>query len=318
MKLKLTEGSELMFENAAEEPFCTTNRANSFSSDYFLLLLKEIDSFIADFEAAVGMNGAITRLGERLDEAISAGRTTVEVHLKNRYFSAFAIKSDTAYILMENYELIKMKDGLIRSNCFAYDFTVPRFMVTRPVHEDTHSHVHKTEYAELFAELVDKTRVLIEEKRPSSRTKIKKLPFELTAPIYVKEKEELLARKMQRFAINAFLKRYYERNPEWYGLLGVPLFLPPDPGVVEDIKRITNRKVTFKSGFLSTYRKTLGEYAGAIAQTENGIYEDARGYLRSRTEDLISAVQKCLEGDYSGLLTMERELVWRPGSGMKI
>ncbi|KAF5427467.1 hypothetical protein C5S39_13405, partial [Candidatus Methanophagaceae archaeon] len=73
-----------------------------------------------------------------------------------------------------------------------------------------------------------------------------------------------------------------------------------------------------KSGFLSTYRKTLGEYACAIAKTENGIYEDARGYLRSRTEDLVSAVQKCLEGDYSGLRTIERELVWRPGSGMKI
>jgi len=318
MKLRLTEESELMFEKSAEEPFYSINQANSFSSESFLLLLNEIDSFILEFEAAVGMNGAVTRIGERLNEAVSAERTTVEGHLKNRYFSEFEIKSDTAYILMENYELIKRKVGLIRSNCYAYDFTVPRFMVTRPVHEDTHSHVHKTEYAALFAELVDRTRPQIEEKQPSSGAKIKDLPMEFTAPIYVKENEELLARRMQRFAINAFLKRYYERNPEWYGLLGVPLFLPPDPGVVEEINRITNRKVTFKSGFLSTYRKTLGEYAGAIAKTETEIYDDARGYLRSRTEDLVSAVQKCLEGDYSGLRTMERELVWRPGSGMKI
>lgn len=187
MKLRLTEESELMFEKAAEEPFYSINQANSFSSESFLLLLNEIDSFILEFEAAVGMNEAVTRIGERLNEAVSAERTTVEGHLKNRYFSEFEIKSDTAYILMENYELIKRKVGLIRSNCYVYDFTVPRFMVTRPVHEDTHSHVHKTEYAALFAELVDRTRTQIEEKQPSSWAKIKDLPMEFTAPIYVKE-----------------------------------------------------------------------------------------------------------------------------------
>jgi hypothetical protein len=313
MKLRLTKESELTFEKAGEEPFCSINQANGISADSFLLLLKEIERFIPEFEKAIGMSGARSRIGERLNEAVNAGRTTVERHLKNSYFSEFEIRSDSAYILIENYEVSKTKVGLIRSKYRAYDLTVPRFMVTRPVHEDTHSHIHKTEYSALFSELVDITRRRIEEKRPSARRKIKKVPLEFTAPIYVKEKEEVLARRMQRYAINAFLKAYYEHDSEWYELLGVPLFLPPNPEVVEEIKRITKRKVEFKSGFLSIYRKILREYASAIAKSEEGFYEDARFYLRTRTEYLITLVKRCLEGDYSGLRTRERELVWRPG-----
>lgn len=318
MKLRLTDSSELTFEQAGEEPFYSINLANGISVESFLSLLKEVEGFIPEFESAIGMSGARALVGERLHEAVHAGRTTIERHLTNQYFSEFVITTDTAYILIENYELGKTRVGLIRSRYRAYDLTVLRFMVTRPVHEDTHSHIHKTGYSALFSELVDKTRRRIEEKRPSARIKIKRLPLELTAPIYLKEKEELTARRMQRFAINAFLKAYYERDPDWYSLLGVPLFLPPHPGVVEEIKRITRRDVDFKGGFLSTYRNILREYAGAIAASEERIYEDARLYLHSRTEYLINMVKKCLNGDYSDLKTREREIVWRPGCEMKI
>ncbi len=116
------------------------------------------------------------------------------------------------------------------------------------------------------------------------------VPLKFTAPIYIEEKEEMLARRMQRFALNAFLRKYYERDSERYGLLGVPLFLPPHSEVMEEIKRIT--------------------------KSEEAIYEAARDYLQSGTEDLINVRKKCLEGDYSGLRTREKELVWRPGAGM--
>lgn len=318
MKLKLTEESELAIEEAGEEPLYSINRANGVSTESFLALLKEIERFILEFETAIGMGGAQIWIGERLHEAVHAGRTTIERHLTNQYFSEFDIKSDIAHILTENYEMTKTRVGLLKRMYRAYDFTVPRFMVTRLVHEDTHSHIHKTEYSALFSELVDKTEGLIDNENPSARRKIKKLPLELTAPIYVKEKEEVVARKMQRFALNAFLKARYERDPDRYVLLGVPLFLPPDPEVVAEIKRITRGNVGFKSGFLSTYRKILDEYAGAIATSEERIYEDARLYIQSRTDYLVDIVQKCLAGDYSGLRTKERELVWQPGRGIKM
>ncbi len=318
MKLKLTKESELAIEKAGEEPFQSVNRANDISSESFLALLKEFESFIPEFETAIGLCGATTWIGERLHEAVHAGRTTIERHLTNQYFSEFEIKSDTTHILIENYEMAKTRVGILKRAYRAYDFTVLRFMLTRIVHEDTHSHIHKTDYSVLFAELVDKTGQRIDAEKPPARRKIKKLPLELTAPIYVKEKEEVVARKMQRFALNAFLKAHYERDPDWYVLLGVPLFLPPDPEVVAEIKRTTRGKVDFESGFLSTYRKILDEYAGAIATSEERIYEDARLYLQSRTDDLINLVKRCLEGDYSGLRTRERELVWKPDRGMKI
>lgn len=318
MKLKLTDESELTIEKADAEPFQSINRANGVSTESFLALLKEIESFIPEFETAIGMSGAQTWIGERLHEAVCAGRTTIERHLTNQYFSEFEIKSDTAHILIENYELAKTRVGLLKTCYRAYDFAVLRFMLTRLVHEDTHSHIHKTDYSLLFAELVDRTRRRIDAEKPSARVKIKKLPLELTAPIYVKEKEEVVARKMQRFALNAFLKAHYEHDPDRYGLLGVPLFLPPHPEVVAEIKRITRGKVDFKSGFLSTYKNILSEYAGAIATSEEGIYEDARLYLQSRTDYLVDIVQKCLDGDYRGLKTKERELVWKPNRGMKL
>jgi len=318
MKLKLTESSELTIEKAGEEPFHSINQENGISVESFLSLLKEIESFIPEFENAIEMHGATTWIGERLHEAVDAGRTTIERHLTNQYFSEFEIKSDTAHILIENYEMAKTRVGILKRAYHAYDFTVLRFMLTRRVHEDMHSHIHKTDYSALFSELVDKTEKRIEDKSPSARIKIKQLPLELTAPIYVKEKEELAARRMQRFALNAFLKTHYEHDPDWYVLLGVPLFLPPHPEVVEEIKRATKRDVDFKSGFLSTYSKILDEYAGAIATSGEDIYEDARLYLQSRTEDLINLVKRCLEGDYSGLRTRERELVWKPDRGMKI
>jgi hypothetical protein len=318
MKLKLTEESELAIEKAGEEPLYSINRANGVSTESFLALLKEIESFILEFETVIGMSGAQTWIGERLHEAVRAGRTTIERHLTNQYFSEFDIKSDTAHILIENCELTKTRVGLLKRMYHAYDFTVLRFMLTRLVHEDTHSHIHKTEYSALFSELVDKTGQRIDAERPPARRKIKKLPLELTAPIYVKEKEEVVARGMQRFALNAFLKARYEHDPDWYVLLGVPLFLPPHPEVAARIKRTTRGKADFKSGFLSTYGKILNEYVGAIATSEERIYENARLYLQSRTDYLISLVQKCLAGDYSGLRTRERELVWQPGRGIKM
>ncbi len=318
MTLQLTEESELAFEQADEEPFRSINRANAISTESFLTLFTEIERFIPAFETAIGMNGATAWIGERLHEAVRAGRTTIERHLSEQYFSEFDIRSDTAHILIENYETAKTRVGLLKAGYRAYNFTVLRFMTTRLIHEDTHSHIHKTDYSPLFSELVDRTKRRIDDERPAASAKIKELPLELTAPIYLKEKEEVVARKLQRFALNAFLKAYYKRDPDRYGLVGVPLFLPPHREVVDEIKRLTTGEVEFKSGFLSTYRNILSEYVGSIATREGGIIEDARLYLQSRTDDLINLVQQCLEGDYTGLRTREREFVWQPGCRRKM
>jgi hypothetical protein len=318
MKLQLTKDTKFAVETAAEEPFLSINRENGITKDAFLALLTEIDQFIPEFEAALGLSGAEAWIGERLHEAVLAGRTTVERHLTKQYFSEFDIRSDTAHILVENYETIKTRMGILNTGYRAYDFGVLRFLLTRMVHEDTHSHIHKTDYSALFAELVDRTKARIEAERPSARVKIKELPLDLTAPIYLKEREEVVARKLQRLAINAYLKAHYERDPERYELIGVPLFLPPHPVVVAELKRIAGGNVDFKNGFLSTYRGILSEYASAITTSEAGIYEEARVYLQSRTEELNTLAKRCVEGDYTGLKTIEREVVWKPGRGMKL
>jgi hypothetical protein len=315
MKLRVTKETELAFETAGEEPYCSSNRANGISTESFLVLFTDVERFISEFEAAIGMNGATVLIGERLHEAVHAGRGTIEQHLTKQYFSEFDIRSDTAHILIENYETAKTRVGLLKRVYCAYNFTVLRFLGTRLVHEDTHSHVHKTNYSALFSELVDRTKSRIDDERPAATAKIKELPLDLTAPIYLKEKEEVVARKLQRFALNAFLKANYARDPGWYGLVGVPLFLPPDPEVIEEIQRLTPGEVECRSGFLSTYRNILSEYVGSIATSEEGLIEEARLYLQSRTNDLIDLVQRCLEGDYTGLRTKEREFVWKPGCG---
>ncbi len=316
--LALTVESKRALEMADEDPFGYINHSNGISRDSYLSLLNEIEDYIPEFEDAVGMRGAKARIGERLAEAVNAGRTTVKAHLEMLYFSCFVIEEDMAYILIENYELTRIREWLIRMVYHAYNFTVLRFLLTRQVHEDTHSHVHKTDYSALFSELVDRTKERIEkeEEGPAAMRRIREVPLRFTAPIYIKEKEEILARRMQRFALNAFLRKYYERDSEWYGLLGVPLFLPPDSEVVEEIKGLTGSKAVFKNGFVTTYRKILGEYVGAITKSEAAIYEAAREYLHAGTEDLINVTKKCLEGDYSGLRIIEKEHVWRPGTGM--
>jgi hypothetical protein len=98
----------------------------------------------------------------------------------------------------------------------------------------------------------------------------------------------------------------------------VPLFLPPHPEVVAEIKWVTHGKVSFRSGFVSSYRTVLAEYVGAIASSKESIYESARRYLQSRTEALRAQAQQCVEGDYSGVKARECELIWRPGRGMKV
>ena len=165
-----------------------------------MTLLKEIELFIPEFENAVGLSGAATWIGERLDEAVHAGRTTVEHHLTNQYFSEFEIKSGIAHILIENYEMAKTRMGVLTRHYRAYYFTVLRFLLTRLAHEDTHAHIHKTEYSTLFAELTDLTRSAIEDKRPHARKKIRCLPLELTAPLYLKEKEELINQLQRKIA----------------------------------------------------------------------------------------------------------------------
>ncbi|MBN1454844.1 MAG: hypothetical protein JW945_01125 [Methanomicrobia archaeon] len=317
MKLDLTEEARDAIERADEEPFSAINTANGISPDAFISLLAELLQFILTFEEAIGMQGARSSVGERLHEALHAIRTTVEQHLENQYFSVYLIPTDTAYILMENYELERLRLRLTNSYR-GYNFTVLRFLLTRVVHEDTHAHLHRTDYKRLFAELVDRTQARLKDAQLPARVTLQEAPEDLTAPVYLKEREEVAARMMQRFALNAYLKAFYERDPARYGLLGVPLFLPPHPGVVAEIKRVMPGKVVFRSGFVSSYRTILAEYVGAIASSKEGIYESARRYLLSRTEALRAQAQQCVEGDYSGVKARECELVWRPGRGMKV
>lgn len=317
MRLDLTEEARDAIERAGEEPFSAINRANGISPEAFFSLLEELLWFIRTFEEAIGMQGARSSVGERLHEAIRSKRATVEQHLANQYFSLYLIPTDTAYILMENYELERLRLRLT-SSYHGYDFTVLRFLLTRMVHEDTHAHLHRTDYARLFAELVDRTQARLNEAQLPARLTLQEAPEDLTAPMFLKEREEVAARNMQRFALNAYLKAFYERDPARYGLLGVPLFLPPHPVVVAEIKRATHGMVAFRSGFVSSYRKVLAEYVGAIASSKDGIYESARRYLHSRTEALRVQAQQCVEGDYSGVKARECELVWRPGRGMRV
>jgi hypothetical protein len=317
MSLDLTEEARDAIERADEEPFSAINKANGISSEVFFTLLEELLRFIRTFEEAIGMQGARSSVGERLHEAIRAKRATVEQHLANQYFSVYMIPTDMAFVLVENYELERLRLRLT-SSYRGYDFTVLRFLLTRVVHEDTHAHIHRTDYARLFAELVDRTQARLKDAQLPARVTLQEAPEDLTAPMFLKEREEVAARNMQRFALNAYLKEFYERDPARYSLLGVPLFLPPHPKVVAEIKQATHGTVAFRSGFVSSYRNVLAEYVGAIASSKEGIYESARRYLQSRTEALRAQAQQCVEGDYSGVQARECELVWRPGRGMKV
>ncbi|HDS45032.1 MAG TPA: hypothetical protein ENN68_02880 [Methanomicrobia archaeon] len=317
MKLDLTADARDAIERAGEEPFSAINTANGISADAFCSLLDELLRFICTFEEAIGLQSARSSVGERLHEAIRAKRATVEQHLADQYFSLYLIPTDTAYILLENYELERLRLRLTRSYQ-GYNFTVLRFLLTRVAHEDTHAHLLRTDYARLFAELVDRTEARLKEAQLPPRVTLQEAPEDLTAPMFLKEREEVAARNMQRFALNAYLKEFYERDPARYGLLGVPLFLPPHPEVVAEMKRVTHGTVVFRSGFVSSYRRVLAEYVGAIASSKEGIHESARRYLHSRTKALIAQAQQCVEGDYSGVKARECERVWRPGRGMKV
>jgi hypothetical protein len=305
-------------EAASEEPYYRVNQSNGQSSEAFHSLLGELEQFVQAFELAIGLRGAGRWCGERLHEAVRAGRATVEQHLSGQYFSAYTLETDTAHILLENYELARVHAGLIKRAYQCYTFTVLRFLLTRLAHEDTHAHLFKTAYGDLFAELRDKSQRRHDEVKPSPREKIKRLPLELTAPLYLKEREELAARRMQRFALNAFLKEQYVHEPDRYGLLGVPLFLPPHTEVCREIERQTNGMVEFRNGYLSTYRHILEEYVGALETPPEEMREEARRYLHTRAGELITLAQECLAGDYHGLRVREHELIWRPGRGQKL
>ena len=80
-------------------------------------------------------------------------------------------------------------------------------MLTRLAHEDTHAHLLRTEYGRLYENLARKAMERMQERGIRGDVALKKLPLDVSAPIYVREKEEKVARRMQRFAINAFLRR---------------------------------------------------------------------------------------------------------------
>lgn len=317
-RLHLTQDMVRALEAAGEGPYDAVNLTNGHSSEAFHSLLRELEEFVHAFELAIGLQGAARWCGERLHEAVHAGRATVEQHLSGQYFSAYTLETDTAHILLENYELARVRAGLLTRAYQGYAFTDLRFLLTRLAHEDTHAHLFKTEYAGLFAELRDRSQRRLDEVKPSARAKIKRLPLELTAPLYLKEREEVAARRMQRFALNVFLKEQYGHDPDRYGLLGVPLFLPPHPAVCREIKRQTNGVVEFRSGYVSTYRHLLAEYVGALVTSPEEIRLEARQYLHGRAGELITLARECLTGDYRSLRAREREFIWRPGRGQKL
>ena len=315
MKMRLTEGVERMLESAEEEPFLSFNRRNGITTDAFLDIIKEIDAFILQFEREIGMKGASKWIGERLDEAVKAGRATVEAHLNLSYFSMFDIRSETAFILMENYEV--QRRGLFRRRYAVYDLSALRFLLTRLAHEDTHAHLLMTEYGRLYEDLARKAIERMQERGIRGDVALKKLPLDVSAPIYVREKEEKVARRMQRFAINAFLKEKYERGEEKYGILGVPLFVKPDENVASRMKELLGGAVEFKAGFLSGYRSVLAAYADSLREKSvEEIYEGARSYLHRSEEFLKDVVERCLSGDFSPLHARgEMEIVWKPHAG---
>lgn len=317
-RLRLSQDTLRALEAAGEGPYSTVNESNGQSTEAYHSLLGELEQFVHNFERAIGLRGASQWCGERLHEAVREGRATVEQHLAGQYFSAYTLATDTAYILLENYELARVRAGLLRRTYQCYSFTVLRLLLTRLVHEDTHAHLLRSEYAGLFAKLREKSQRRYDEVQPSPRDKIKRLPLELTAPLYLKEQEELAARRMQRFALNAFLKERYALDPDRYGLLGVPLFLPSHLEVCSAIERQMNGVVEFRNGYVSTYRHILEEYVGALVTPPDEIREEARRYLHARAGEPISLAQACLAGDYRGLRVRERELIWRPGRGQKL
>ncbi len=318
MRLQVSQDTLGALEAAGEGPYHTVNQLNGQSVEAYHALLDELEQFVHNFEQAIGLRGASQWCGERLHEAVRAGRATVEQHLAGQYFSAYTLETDTAHILLENYELVRVRAGLCQRVYQGYCFTVLRLLLTRLVHEDTHAHLLRSEYAGLFAKLRAMSQRCYDEVHPSPRDKVKQLPLELTAPLYLKEHEELAARRMQRFALNAFLKERYALDPDRYSLLGVPLFLPPHPEVCSEIERQADGVVEFRNGYASTYRYILEEYAGALVTPPEEIREEARRYLHARAGELIVLAQACLAGDYRGLRVRERELIWRPGRGQKL
>ena len=318
MRLQVSQNTLRALEAAGEEPYYTVNQLNGQSVEAYHVLLGELEEFVHAFERAIGLRGASQWCGERLHEAVHAGRATVEQHLAGQYFSAYTHETDTAHILLENYELARVRAGLRQRVYQGYCFTVLRLLLTRLVHEDTHAHLLRSEYASLFAKLRDKSQRRYDEVQPSPQAKIKQLPLDLTAPLYLKEHEERAARRMQRFALNEFLKERYALDPDRYGLLGVPLFLPPHTEVYREIERQTKGVVEFRSGYVSTYRHILEEYVSALVTPPEEICEEARRYLHARAGELILLAQACLAGDYRGLHVRERELIWRPGRGQNL
>ena len=307
-KLKLTDSAERMIESADEEPFRTFNSMNNISAERFFDILGEIEQFVLKFERETGMRSASKWIGERLSDAVSAGRTTVKSHLEHLYFSMFDVRSGTSFILMENYEILRV--GFFRRRYKVYDLSVPRFILIRIIHEDTHAHILSDEYANLYAELLQIARdeaERAERNESAERAGIIRISPRISAPVHVIEIEEKIARGMQRYAINAFLIekiekikkiKKIEKCDEIIGIFGTPLFVMPDGYVMKCISDMIHRaSVEFKAGYLSE-QQYIREYARSLRQGVDDIYERARTYLHRNVEFLKDVVKCCLNGDY--------------------